>query len=116
MCGVPGLSAHAHRPPAAAVRGRGQPGRETHEEEELQMGLTTACMSHISSLCIPAWEGLNPVDGLICNDMTLLGKLLYNDVILSYSDTCCGLNKAFICANPSKLMLCIFFFNCEQCV
>ncbi len=48
VCGVPGLSARAHRPPAAAVRGRGQPGRETHEEEELQVGLTTACMSQIS--------------------------------------------------------------------
>lgn len=40
VCGVPGLPARGQRQPAAAVRGRGQPGRETHEEEELQMGLT----------------------------------------------------------------------------
>ncbi|XP_043074517.1 small integral membrane protein 8 isoform X1 [Puntigrus tetrazona] len=39
VCGVPGLPARAPGRPAAAVRGGGRPGRETHEEEELPLGL-----------------------------------------------------------------------------
>ncbi len=46
VCGVPGLSARGQRRRAAAVRGCGRTGRETHEEEELQMGLTDRTSLH----------------------------------------------------------------------
>lgn len=38
VCGLPGLHARNQRE-RAALRGRGQPGREIHEEEDLQVGL-----------------------------------------------------------------------------
>lgn len=86
VCGVPGLSARAHRPPAAAVRGRGQPGRETHEEEELQVGLTTEDKVSVH----PGLGRSESCGGVNMQQYDSLGKTAiwmgHINVILSYSD------------------------------